>query len=92
MIETLEDKIKKLEQEVEKLKTRRTSQADYIPDSVKMRTIGEGVRYLRDGITANKPTEGEVPMQGAAVYYDRTAKKLYIWNNDNDEWDEVQFS
>lgn len=91
-MDTIQKQLDDLKKEIELLKTRRVSQADILPDSVKMRAIAEGVRYLRDGVTANKPTRGEVPMQGAAVYYDRTTKKLYIWNNDNNAWDMVQLS
>ena len=84
--------LEKLQKEVNLLKVRRVGQTEILVDAVKMRHIGEGVRFIRDGITADIPVSAEVPMQGAAIYYDRTAKKLYIWNNDNDEWDEVALS
>ncbi len=57
-----------------------------MPDVVKMRHIGEGVRYIRGGVTAGKPTSGEEPSQGYAVYFDETTNKLYIWNRSSNAW------
>jgi hypothetical protein len=85
-------RIRELEERLAKLETRRILQQDIINDVVKMRHIGEGVRYIRGGVTADKPTAGEKPMQGNAVYYDETAKVLYIWNNSDDGWDEVSLT
>lgn len=92
MEDDLKKRIEKLESEVEKLKTRRISQADVIPDSIKERHVGEGVRFIRTGVTADLPTAGEEPMQGAAIFYDQTTKKLYIWNRTNQAWEYEEFS
>ena len=74
------DKLKELEERIAKLETKRVLQQDILPDVVKMRHIGEGVRFIRGGITADKPTAGEEPMQGNAVYFDTDTDKLYVWN------------
>jgi hypothetical protein len=79
-------KLKELEERIKTLETRRLLQQDYTNDSVKMRTIGEGVRYIRGGVTADKPTSGEEPMQGNAIFFDETASKLYIWNRTTNLW------
>lgn len=85
-------KIENLEKEIRELKNRRITQDQIIPDVVKQRHVGEGVRFIRGGITAGKPTLGEDTLQGNAVYYDETVKKLYIWNNTNSAWEYVQFT
>jgi hypothetical protein len=79
-------KLKELEDRISKLEGRRIIQADILPDVVKMRHIGEGVRYIRGGVTAGKPTSGEEPMQGNAVYFDETTNTLYIWNTVSNAW------
>ena len=86
------DKLKELEERIAKLETKRVLQQDILPDVVKMRHIGEGVRFIRGGITADKPTAGEEPMQGNAVFYDETAEKLYIWNRTSGAWVSVSLS
>jgi len=88
----LKEEIRKLNDRIEFLEIKRLTQDSYLPDSIKQRHVGEGVRFIRGGITADKPTEGEVPMQGIAAYYDVTTKKLYLWNTTNSEWDEVQLA
>ena len=78
MDKQVEDRLKKLEDTVRFLTEKRIAQVDILPDSVKMRHVGEGVRFIRGGATASKPTKGEGVMQGYAIYFDTTAKKLYI--------------
>lgn len=62
----IEEKIKKV-----------MGQIDYLPDSVKQRHVGEGVRYLRAGTAANRPTSGE---KAGATYFETDTNKLKIWN------------
>ena len=82
----LQDKIKDLEDRIRTLEGKRIFQQDLMPDVIKMRHIGEGVRFIRGGITANKPTAGEKPLQGNAIYYDETTNKLYVWNTVSGLW------
>ena len=86
------DKLKELEERIKKLESKRILQQDILPDVVKMRHIGEGVRFIRGGATADKPTSGEEPMQGNAVWYDEGAKKLYVWNRTAEAWESVTLS
>ena len=78
--EELKKQIKDLQQKVEDLTNKRITQSNLLPDVVKQRHIGEGVRYLRSGLEANLPTSGEEPMQGSAVYFCTDSKKLKIWD------------
>ena len=59
-------------------------QNDIFPDTIKSRMISEGVRYLRSGVVADRPTEGE---QEGATFYATDEDKLYMW--DGDSWNEV---
>lgn len=52
-------------------------QFDILPDQVKSRHISEGVRYLRSGLDASKPTSGE---KIGAVYFSYDTDTLYVWN------------
>lgn len=62
-------------------------QSDVRPDMIKQRHIGEGVRYIRAGATALKPTSGE---RVGAVFFDTTTNKLYIWTGS--AWVEEAFT
>lgn len=68
------------------------SQIQLPPDTVKMRHVGEGVRYVRDGDTAGKPAAGEIPLQGAAMYFDYQTNMLWIWNRSSKTWKSVQLT
>lgn len=80
----VEQRVKKLEDEVVLIQQRRTGQQMVIPDAIKMRHVGEGVRYLRSGLAANRPTSGEEPLQGSAVYFATDTNVLSIW--DGNSW------
>lgn len=84
--------IQNLVKRVEQLEQKRSSQRDITPDAVKMRHVAEGVRFVRDGATADKPTEGEEPLQGAAMFFDTTTNILYIWNRVANAWKSVTLS
>lgn len=86
------DNIEDLKIRVKKLEDRRILQQDIVNDQVKMRHIGEGIRFVRGGVTAGKPTAGEEPMQGNAVYFDETTNKLYIWNRTTSAWKSVSLT
>ena len=71
---------------IEQLEQRRIYQRDIAPNEVKQSHVGEGVRYIRDGVTADKPTEGEEPLQGAAIFFDYDTNTLYVWNRRTNAW------
>jgi len=56
-------------------------QMDILPDSVKQRHVGEGVRFIRAGLVANRPT---TPERDGAVYYATDEDKLYV--GDGSSW------
>ena len=68
-------------QEIERLieeKVKKTiSQYSAFPDSIKQRHVGEGVRYIRAGTAANRPTSGE---KAGAVWFSSDTDTLNIWN------------
>lgn len=76
----MEDRIKKLEKQVEFLMDKRILQTDLTPDVVKMRHVGEGVRFIRSGLEADLPTVGETCLQGQPFYWATDTNKLYGWN------------
>ena len=55
-------------------------QFDILPDMVKQRHVGEGVRFIRSGTAANRPTSGE---KAGAVYFSTDSDTLNIWNGVN---------
>lgn len=75
----LQDQIKKLNDRVEYLETKRLVQQDFLPDVVKMRAIGEGVRYIRSGLAADIPTP-ETPMQGSPLYFCTDTGDLKVYD------------
>jgi hypothetical protein len=89
-MDNIENRLKKLEQEIEDLKHRRIKQEMILPDAVKQRHIGEGVRFIRSGLYANRPTSGESTASGSALYFATDNGKLSIW--DSTQWLEVTLS
>lgn len=88
----MDKEIQELKKRVEQLEQKRVYKQDIAADAVKMRHIAEGVRYVRDGVTADKPTEGEEPLQGAAMFFDYTTNTLYVWNRSANAWKSVLLS
>lgn len=86
----MEDRIKKLEQEVEFLKQRRVSQSDIIPQAVKLRHLGEGVPYIQSGLAANRPTSGAVVTSGYTIWWSYDTHVLSVW--DGSQWRTVTLS
>ena len=68
-------------QEIERLIEERVKkivgQFNLLPDVVKSRHVGEGVRYLRAGTAANRPTSGE---KAGATWFSTDTDTLNIWN------------
>jgi hypothetical protein len=87
----LEKEIEKLKQEVEKLKTRRVGQSEVLNSAIKMRHIGEGIKFIQSGLVADLPAVN-IPMQGTQIFYAYDSKKFYAYNKVNSEWDEVQLA
>lgn len=79
IIEGLLKRIDKLEDEIKSLQTKRVTQAQVLPDVIKERHVGEGVRFIRAGLEADLPTEGEPTASGQPFYWCTDSFKLKIW-------------
>ena len=77
--EEVKKQLKDLTQKVEDLTNKRTRQQDILPGAVKQRHIDEGVRFIRSGLEANLPTNGENTANGSAFYWCTDSFKLKIW-------------
>lgn len=75
--------IKIIKEEIRKVIT----QIDYLPDSIKQRHIGEGIRFIRAGLAANRPTSGE---KAGATYFATDTNFLSIWNGS--VWVEIELT
>jgi len=82
--EVIREKLKELTIKVAELTASRVKQQNIMPDSVKQRHVGESVRFIRSGLEADLPTEGEEPAQGSAFYFCTDSGKLKIW--DGSSW------
>ena len=51
-------------------------QFDVLPDIVKQRHVGEGVRFIRSGTAANRPTSGE---KAGAAWFATDTFVLSVW-------------
>ena len=72
------DEIEQLVEELVEEKTRQIiGQFDILPDAVKQRHVGEGIRFIRFGLAADRATSGE---QKGAVYFATDTDTLGIWN------------
>lgn len=78
-IQQLKEQLKDLEDRIRTLEGKRIFQQDLVPDVVKMRHVGEGVRFIRSGLVSKLPT-AEKPMQGSALYWATDTNTLYIYN------------
>lgn len=82
--QNLQKQIDELKKEVEALKTRRITQEMILPNVIKTRMVGEGVRFIRSGLAADRPTEGEGTASGSAMYFATDSGLLSIW--DGSSW------
>jgi hypothetical protein len=78
-LDSLEKRIQEIEDRLSKLDYKRIRQQDIMPDAIKMRHIAEGVRFIRSGLLANRPT-AETPLQGSAVYYTTDTNVIYLYD------------
>lgn len=56
------------------------------PGAVKARHIGEGVKMIRSGVAAGKPSKPEIATASTSIYFDTTNNKLWVWNNVSKLW------
>ena len=75
----LADQVKKLQERVDYLMEKRITQVDFVPGSVRTRSMGEANLWVRGGLEANLPTAGEGTTNGYALYFCTDSKKLKIW-------------
>lgn len=85
-MEEIKRQIEELAKKIKVLEEKRIYQRDIAPEGVKMRHVGEGVRFIRSGLAADRPTEGEVPLQGTAIFLATDTNVMSIWDNTNGAW------
>ena len=90
MDKDIQQQLDELKKEVSELKSRRIRQEMILPGAVKQRHIGEGTRYIRSGLAADRPTSGEEPLQGSAFYFATDTGVLSGW--DGSAWLDVTLS
>lgn len=78
----MEDRIKKLEQEVSQLKQKRVYRRDIAPTEVKQEHI-DGLIIFR-GLSADRPTDGSTEVQ---AYFAEDTSTFSIWNTVNEAWE-----
>lgn len=78
--------LEKLQAEVQALKNQRVTQGSFLPDVIKMRHIGEGVRYIQTGVVADKPATPATPSDSCMMYYAYDENKLYVWDIGSSTW------
>lgn len=88
-IDKLRKDLEDLKKKVDLLSQKRITQQMVVPDAIKMRAMGEANRFVRAGVTADKPTIGETSTDSIAMYYDTTTNKLYVYNG---AWKSVTLS
>jgi hypothetical protein len=77
--QSLQKQVEDLKVEVEKLKNKRIMQSDILPDVLKQRHIGEGVRFIQSGLAADLP-EVNIPMQGQQIFFATDTHTLYVYD------------
>jgi len=83
----MEERIKKLEQELSILKQRRIYQLDISPLAVKQRHI-DGLIIFK-GDSSDRPSDGSTEKQ---VYFSEDTSELAIWNRENNAWEGTTLS
>lgn len=81
------ERLKGLEQEIERIRQRRVYQRDVVFGEIKQQHI-DGIIIFR-GDSSDLPTDGSTEIQ---AYYAEDQKKLYIWNTTTDVWESVTLS
>ena len=70
---TKTDVIKLIKKEVKE----NLDQQDITSDLIKQRHVGEGIRFIRAGTAANRPTSGEL---NGAIYFATDTAVLSLWD------------
>lgn len=63
----------------------RLDQSVFMPNSIKARFIGDGVRIIRAGDSDNLPLVGELK---GAIYFEEDTNKLKVYNATEQAWKE----
>lgn len=71
--------IKKLEERIAALETRRIYQWDVAPGVIKTRHMGEPNSFFISGLAAGRPTEGFTVTGGTTYYFAYDTGVLSIW-------------
>lgn len=74
-----DDRLKKLEQRVEKLEQKRISQLDILPGQIKNAAMGEANSYVAAGVAADLPVGTQVT-SSTIFYFALDTNTLYAWN------------
>lgn len=82
----LKAKLNELEREIDKLKKKRVYQTDIPRDVVKMRHIGEGVRFIQTGLAADRPTTPAEPDSSCMIWFSYDTNVLSVWNTSTNAW------
>jgi len=72
----IEKRIKELERQIKEFRFSNIHQQNIASDSVKSRHVGEGVRYLRAGTAADRPSSGE---KAGAIWFSTDSFVLSIY-------------
>ncbi len=89
-VNKLMKEVSDLKKEIEALKVRRIYQQQIVPDAVKMRHMSEGNRFVRSGLSTDRPTEGENGTDSSACYFATDTGVLSVWNGTS--WLDVTLS
>jgi len=75
-------------------KKERSRLANIVADSVKTRHIGDGIRFIRSGLAANRPVRGEKPEQSSSTawYFAYDTNVLSVYNPVSESWVTFQFA
>lgn len=79
---TLEERVKKLEDQIKELEEKRVQAGGFVPKSVRQQDI-DGIIFFR-GLADDRPTNGNTEIQ---AYYAEDTKTLSIWNTVNEAWE-----
>ena len=78
--------MEELKKEVDALKQKRVGQTDYLPDSIKGKHVGGGVRYIQTGLAANRPTTPAEPPNSCMIWFSYDSNVLSVWNISSNSW------
>ena len=71
------------------LEQKRIYQQDIANDVVKMKHVGEGVRYIQTGLAADRPTTPAEPSNSCMIWFSYDSNVLSVYNVNTDSWKSV---